>query len=422
MKRDGGTLRSRFLGSDRPTDERLSEALESLLDDTESVEYRFTSTDGIVHEHQGETTEKGTSGDGTLLAVTDRRLVFVVDTESNLETAEVPYTDLKKIETDGGLLGAELVVRIWGRGTLRFQPQGSDSLEEVAGFVSVASDTWERAVAALQDARQHIAELPTHLADGDLDAAEEAREAAHDHIETARERSDGATAPVESAIRERTREVERELARTRMEGRFKRGRNLSRAVSDRVDAGDYNGAYDRFRRACTNVDVALSLAREWDFGVADRIESEREALEDQLEWLEAQPLERAEAALARARRAENPHAAVRAWEHALACYRDALTAGWGTDASFDGDTDALRLQVEWLAGRVIRLRCQLADQYEAEGKSYQARGYEELGLDRYETACAHLVAAHRLAKQYLAGDVSDINQRFYWIEIKTGAF
>ncbi len=400
----------------------MVDALESQLSASERVVYRLVSADGVVREQRGETTEKGSGDGGTVLAVTDRELLIVVDTGSGVETAEVPYTDLQTAEVTGSFLRRTFVVSLWGRGTLRITPQQSDELEEVAAFVSEASDVWQRAVAALQDARQYVADIPNRFESGGAEGTRQVRESAREHIETARQRASRAPEEVEPAIAERTESVERDLARARVEWRFERGQQLCRTVTERAEAADYDGACDTFQRACTHLEVALSLAEEWEFDEADRIDSEREALADRREWLEAQPLSRAEQALSRARDVDRPEAAVGAWEHALACYRDALTAGWGTGVDFHGDTDALRTQVAWLVGRVVRLRCRVAERYEDQGMTYEASGLERLGLDRYERACAHLFAAERLASQYRAGDAAAIRERLVWTMTLTTAF
>jgi hypothetical protein len=418
MGQDGGTLRSRLLGRGQPTEEPMVAALESHLEETEEVVYRLTSSHGIVHETDEGTNEKASGDGGTLLAVTDRRLVFVVDTGPGVNTTDIPYTDLRSIDVDGGLLQTSLALVVWGRGRFRFRPYQSDTAREVAEFAVGASDAWQRAVAALQAAEQQITELSNHVEAGEMTAAERTRARIDDRLQTARRRADGATAVVRTAIEERVASVERELARARMDARFERSRRLGDEVDRLAEDDDYDAAYAAVERARTHLDVALSIATEHEFPGADSIRSERDSLEESLGSLEERPLRRAERALDRARKTGDRQAAVAAWEHALQCYRDALTAGWGTDAEFAGGTGALRLQVEWLVAKVVRLRLGLADRYETDGDAFQVLGAETLANDRYETACGHLVAAERLASQYRAGDTGRLYRRFEWIATK----
>lgn len=421
MARDGG-LRSRLLGGDQPATEQMVEALEARLAVTETVVHRVTSGGGLVHEYGDETSERDSGEGGTLLAVTDRKLVIVIDTGSGVRTADIPYTDLKTVEESGGLLRIGIAIRVWGRGTIKLRSGGGGDVEEVVSFVSDASDAWQRAVAALQDARGHIADVSEHVEAGRTDAAAEAREAARDGIATARERAAAGPEPVRRAIEERVVSVERDLARTRTEALLERARALRREVDDLTGASEFDAAYATYERARSHLETALSLATDEGFAVADEVRAEQDALEEALDRLRARPLERAEAALERAHDAETPITAVAAWEHALACYRDALTAGWGSGAGFAGETAALRMQVEWLAGRAIESRRRLADRYEAEGDTFQMLGTRDLSLDRYETACAHLLAARRHAREYRAGDPTDLRDRVARIIDKPATF
>lgn len=407
MIHGGGSIRSRVLGGDRSVDNRLVEGLESRLEGTESVEYRLTSGSTVSHEHGGDTQRIGEGG--ALLGVTDRKLLIVFDTGSEIEGVELPYTDLKKTEKSG-LLWTTLVISVWGRGTYRFRTRQSGVAADAVDFVSGVSDIWQRAVAALQDASQHISELSERLEAGEMDAAAENRGTILDYIDTARQQAEKAPKPVERAIDERIATIERELARGRMEGRLNWGESLVPTARELADAGRYDEAYETLERARSNVGTALRIALESNLPEVNRIRSTRDTLSKELWDLGTLPLERAESALERARAADTPHTALRRWEHALDCYRGALTAGWGTE-TFDGDADALRMQVEWLVGRVVGLRCRLADRYESEGEAYRAEGAESVALDRYETAWLHLDSAERLARQYLAGDAGALRER-----------
>jgi len=224
MARDGG-LRSRLLGGDQAASERMIEALETRLEVTESVVNRLTSSGSLVHEYGDETTERGSGEGGTLLAVTDRKLVIVIDTDSGARTADIPYTDLKTVEERGGLLRIGIAIRVWGRGTITLRSGDAGGIEEVVSFVSDASDAWQRAVAALQDARAHITEVSERVEAGETDAAK-IREAARSEISTARERAAAAPEPVRQAVEERVVSVERELARTRTEALLERAEAL----------------------------------------------------------------------------------------------------------------------------------------------------------------------------------------------------
>jgi hypothetical protein len=412
MAHNAGTLRSRLLGEDRPTKQRMVEALVSRFGESEDVEYQLTSTGGLKHEEgDGDTYEKGGGDGGTLLAATDRKLVFVVDTRSGLETADVPYTDLKDISADSGILKTTLSVRVWGRGTYSFEPNEGETAERVAEFATNGSRTWQRVVAALQDARQHISTIASYVADGDMAAAREARESARSNLETAQTRIGEAQRWFRAPLEERAERVETELSRTWTKARFERGRTLLGVARERTASDQYDQAAAAFQRAREHLERALTIAIEDGFALASDIQSTLSELRDHLDTLRERPLTFAERSRAQAQMADSPELAVVAWEEALDHYRDALEAAWGTDIDFDGDTDALRVQIEWAVANAVRERERLAAALEAEGDDHRRAGDHDQARDRYEAAAEQVAMARRLARQYCAGDAATLTDR-----------
>lgn len=417
MIRDERIPLSRLLGGDRPTTEQMVEALESRLTESERIPHQLTSSGPLVQQEGNDTQERGGGDGGILLAVTDRKLVFVVDTGLGIETADIPYTNVKAIETESAFLRTKLAVSVWGRGTFRLRPGRSDAVSDVVAFVSAAADAWQRAMAALQDARQHISELSSQFEAGALEAAVGAREAADDNIRRARRSAATADEPVGPAIEARVAAVEEELARARMEARLDRATLLGSDAATLAETRQYDEAHDTLDRARSHVETARRIADEQAFPEVDHIRSVRDDLDEQAAALGTKPLQRADDARSRAQSVSGSHEGVRAWEHALACTRTALTAGWGTDA-FEGETDALREQVEQAVEEVIQRRRHLADRYESDGDTFRRHGHETLAVDRYETASAHLRAAAHLAAQYRSGDLSALRERFWWVVTK----
>ena len=397
---------------------KMDEALATRLEPTEQVAYRLTSDGGVVHELHDETRERG---GGTLCAVTDRKLVFVVDAGSGIETADVPYEELTNVEVKSGFLRTNLAVQVWGHGTLRFNPDDSSTAEAVVRFVTDAIDWWQNAVAALQDAKQHGTELTRHIEAENREAAADARRSVSENLTAAKDAADAANGVVKTPIEERIARVEVELARARMEVHFDRGRALAPTAFNLAMAARYDEAQESLERARRHVDTAFEIAQERGFSDRNRVRSLRNFLEEEAEELGSKPLERAEQALARAREAAGDHNSLREWEHALSCYRDALTAGWGTD-TYEGDTDSLRMEIEWLVAQVIDYRRSLADRYEAEGNTFEALDAHTVTLDRYESACAHLATAARLAAEYQAGNAENIRERCWWVATKLEDF
>ncbi|MEF8786519.1 MAG: PH domain-containing protein [Haloarculaceae archaeon] len=407
-----GTLRSRLLGEDRPTKQRMVEALESRLEETESVEYQLTSSGSLTHERtDGDTYEKGGGDGGLLLAVTDRKLVFVVDTRSGLETADVPYTDLKDITADSGILRTTLSVRVWGRGTYSFRPAQRDRAAQVTEFATNGSRAWQRVVAALQDARQHISTIETYVHEGRIDDARDAQESAESNLRTAETRIAEAHQTFQTPLEERYERVETELARTRMEARFERGQALLEEATVRPTAGQYDDAAATLLRAREHFERALSIAIGDGFALDGEIQSALSVLQDRLQTLQSRPLDLAERSLEAAQAADSPERAVVAWEDTLTHYREALSAGWGMAVDFDGETDALRMQIEWVVANVVSERCRLADRLEAEADAHRDAGRAQQARDHYRGAAAQVAMARRLATQYQAGDADTLAAR-----------
>lgn len=412
MAHNAGTLRSRLLGEDRPTKQRMVAALASRLEESEDVEYQLTSAGGLTHEEDsGETYKKGGGDGGTLLAVTDRKLVFVVDTRSGLETADVPYTDLKDISADRGILKTTLSVRVWACGTYSFEPNEGETADRVAEFATNGGRTWQRVVAALQDARQHISTVASYVADGDMAAAREARESARSNLETAQTRIGEAQRWFRAPLEERAERVEAELTRTWMEARFERGRTLLEVARERTASDRYDQAAAAFQGAREHLERALTIAIEDGFALASDIQTTLSELRDHLDTLRARPLTFAERSRAQAQMADSAELAIVAWEEALDHYRDALEAAWGTGVDFDGDADALRMQIEWVVANVVSERERLAADLESEGDNHRQAGNYDQASDRYEAAAEQVAMARRLARQYRTGDAGTLTDR-----------
>ncbi len=412
MAHKAGSLRSRLLGEDRPTEQRMVEALESRLEKTENVEYQLTSGGSLTHEEpDGETYEKGGGDGGTLLAATDRKLVFVVDTRSGLETADVPYTDLKDVTAESGILRTTLSVRVWGRGTYSFCPSQRDRAEQVDEFATDGSRAWQRVIAALQDARQHISTIEAYVSEGRMDDARDASTSAESNLQTAKKRIEDTQERFQVPLEERHERVEAELARTWMESRFERGKSLLAEATTRPTTGQYDEAAASVHRAREHFECALTIAIDDDFALAGEIQSVLSDLQDRLERLQSQPLDLAEQSRERAQSADSPELAVVAWEETLSHYCDALTAGWGMPVDFEGETDALRLQIEWVVANVVRERRRLADRFEAEADTHRAAGNSQQARDHYRGAAEQVAMARRLATQYRAGDADALAAR-----------
>ena len=412
----GATLSS-LRESSRPRELKMIEALESRLADDEPVVSWLSASGTLTHETTDGTTERGGGDGGVLFVATDRKLVFVLDTPTGHQTADIPYTDLKDARVDSGFLSTTVSVTVWGRGQLRFSPSRADDLDEIAAYLTAASTLWQRVVAAQQDARQHVAVLGSAITDGRTADAEAADESALDCLGTARTRASDGPAVLRDALGKRTEAVETDRQRTRVESRIERGRALAEQTTPVRETSDYDATAADLVGAREQFETALQVATEEGFDEVSTIRAEIAALDERLATLETRPMARAAQALGHARRASNSAEAIERWDDVLRQYRETLEAGWGMAVAFDGETEALCYQIEWVVAKLLTLRTDRAEALVAEGDELAWTDPDD-ARDRYETACDHIEAAHGLAREYRAGDAAALATRLDTVRTK----
>lgn len=396
-----GSLRARlFQGNEGTMTESVAVAIEERLDDTERVRYRIPSTDSLTLD--GDNREETIPAGGKWLAVvTDRRLLFAVETPDGETVREVRYTDLKDIELSTGLLGTTVTIDVWAVGTYEFSPSTSESLEGAVEFVDQASARWQQVVAALQEVDEQRETIRDHLEAGRFDAAADARAVADRQLKRAKSKTEGVG--VTEALEERIRQSERAFDRARLEGRLARVETLRTEATHQADARAYTGAYERYQRARELLETALVIDIERDFGRAAELQAEIAHLDTQVENLSVRPMALAHQALERAEGTEKTDVKVQALRDAFEHYRDALTAGWGLDADFSEHPN-LREHIESVVADLIETRRTLARELTEDGDRYRAAGDEATARERYEMAGNQLDAAEDLAREFRAGD------------------
>lgn len=406
-----GTSLSQILNDTSKLGEGLVEVLESSLADGETVLARLFSTGALVHETGDETVERGGGDDGLLFVVTDRKLVFVLDTPTGREVAEIPYTDLRDIEVDSGFLSTKVAVTVWGRGTFRFKYKDGDDPADTVEFVESASDTWQRTVAALQDARQYVTEVGTAIKAGQSEKVADARESTIESIDKARRHKNAGVDALTDPLETRIADVEQEFERTRMESRFKRGQKLASQTTPVSKTGDYDRTHQDLLGAREQFEKSLRIADTEGFWSAPDAEAEIDELDRRLSKLEVQPIQLAEQALERALDSSAPATAADRWENAFERYRDVLEAGWGTTANFDGETDTLRYQLAWLVAKIVTLHEHVARRQETAGDEVSRE--DETAQHHYNEACKHVSRAREYAREYRPGDPDQLDD---WLE------
>lgn len=404
------TLREKLTltaGADEPA-EVVVDALDGFIDSGEQIQYRLPGKDSVVQVEDGQTDTTTVPGNPTAAAVvTDRKLIFVVASDRASSSVTISYTELKSVDAKDGLLRSKLTVEVWGAGEYRFKISDSSDLGAVVDYLQQAERCWDQVIAALDDAREYNAAMGEAIEAGELDTARQRREDATAKLDRAREYLGRFEIDAPRALRERIAEVERNRDRTEIRTRIAHAETLITEGSHYTESREYTRAYRSFWYARDHLETAQAIARTRDRAEPAEIETKLETIETRLSHLEVRPRALAQQACERARGTEKLTVEVDAWQEAFEQYRDALTAGWGTDIDFSGDKEKLRSRIETVVGNLIERRRDLAARLEDEGDKHR-RGRPETARERYDEALDQLGRAHQLAREFRAGDAESL--------------
>jgi hypothetical protein len=327
-----------------------------------------------------------------------------------VRTVEIAYTDIRNVETAKGLLGATLSVDVWADGRYTFTPAGRDSLTAATEYLERVSTCWQRVVALLEDVRDQTETLVAALEDGRVDDAAEASEALERKLENASERVETSGSGVREVLTERIRRAEQTFHRRRIDARVNRAETLIRQGRNQTDSRAYTGAYASYTRAREHLETALMAAIEHGFDVVD-IQTRIDDVANRIDSLRVRPIALAHQARERAQKTDHTDIAVQAWQDALDHYRDALTAGWGTDFDFSGNVEELPARIESTVEQLLAARRRFARELLVDGISYRDAGDLETGVERFTMADTQLDAAAQLAREYRSGDPAAIREQ-----------
>lgn len=404
------TLREKLTltaGADEPA-EVVVDALDGFIDSGEQIQYRLPGKDSVVQVEDGQTDTTTVPGNPTAAAVvTDRKLIFVVASDRASSSVTISYTELKSVDAKDGLLRSKLTVEVWGAGEYRFKISDSSDLGAAVDYLQQAERCWDQVIAALDDAREYNAAMGEAIEAGELDTARQRREDATAKLDRAREYLGRFEIDAPRALRERIAEVERNRDRTEIRTRIAHAETLITEGSHYTESREYTRAYRSFWYARDHLETAQAIARTRDRAEPAEIETKLETIETRLSHLEVRPRALAQQACERARGTEKLTVEVDAWQEAFEQYRDALTAGWGTDIDFSGDKEKLRSRIETVVGNLIERRRDLAARLEDEGDKHR-RGRPETARERYDEALDQLGRAHQLAREFRAGDAESL--------------
>lgn len=390
---DGGLLRG------RPLDARF--------EGSEEPAYLLTSEKGIRHERDDETKTVTPGSDcAAVAAVTDERVLLVVggnsDDQGNPDrSVSLPYTEIRAVESNRGVLKSRLTITARTSDRYHFLVGGREDFENVAATVSRASNYWVAVDRRLSKAKEHLSTIDDHLEAEDPRAAADAyrrtRELVAEARDVAAEFRDGT-----HAMHRRIEQVETRLTMTQIRGHKVRAEQHVAAAEEARRAGDFKTAFEAYRSALEQYDRGESLATDVDHHGIEEFEDRKRAAKRALSQIKTGPLVSAMDACADAQATTDPADAVEAWQVALYRCHDALVLVHRHDG-FHGDYDALRYQVEWVAGRLL-------DAHESVVARAEARGDEavderpDAAAEAYRLALGHAESALSVAGEFRSGD------------------
>jgi len=206
-------------------------------------------------------------------------------------------------------------------------------------------------------------------------------------------------------------DVRTDLERRRMSARLARVETLLEEAIHQTDSRAYTGAYRSYSRARGHVETALVVAVENDFERIGELQEKLDHIETRIDHLTVRPLALAKQARERAQKTEKLEVKTESWQEAFEHYRDALTAGCGTDLDFAGDKEAIRFQLESVVAKLIDARRTLAEQFESTADARREVGENYVAEKQYQKAVRQLEHAELVAKQFRAGNCEAIRDQ-----------
>lgn len=371
-------------GAGPSADELDGGPLAALLDERESVQHALAGNGGIDHTTNGRSTSiEPSSGHTAYMVVTDRRVYFVLGDDPESAEVTFPHTDITTAELKSGLLNATVLVNTRD-GSVRFTPADAELGETVADYTARMASAWGEFDAALTDASDTIRDIEDRLSSG----TETSRlvQAARSYISNARHAAtyddDAPTEMMESLIAP----VEQELDALCVAIDTDQIEALLDDAREAKANDEYEIAFETLAQAHST--IADGRKAVTDGGVLEAINE----LGSTYDELVTMTFEDAENACYRGQTADDPGAAVDAWQEARERYDAALSAEWDGEASVSAE--ALRFQLTWVTQRLIDAHIDYAGALEGDAEDHDNT------VDRYERAKTQLTRARDLASQH----------------------
>ncbi len=413
-----GALRDRLLsGTESALEtERVLETIEDRLESDEFVHQHLLGKTGyIIYEENGETENLTVEGPAhSVSVVTDRKLLFGVFSTEETLTREVPHVDIKDVDVDDGLLRSTLSVCVWPTGQFQLSIKDSTALGAAVSTLVPVSECWQYTVSMLEAASERIPAVGEAIEKGELGTVRTERTAVETKLRQSRERVEQTVEKTEidalPALAQRIEATERELYRTEMHARVARASGLLATGKQCVESREYTEAVEQFWTARDHLENARMLARRAAIDEPSVIDTRLDRVENALEAVRVMPLAQAKQTRERADGVDSWHKRVELLQETFEQYRDALTAGWGTDFEFAGEKQTIREDIQAVLKALTEVRCQYARTLADRALEHKEAGRDEQAVDIARRAHDQLTAAKQLSREFRAADSNLVDQ------------
>jgi len=396
---------------------------DDFFDGTEKPVYVLTNEKrGIKHDDgDGERTVTPGEEYNAVAAATDERVLLVVggnaDGESRNRRVSLPYTEIRSVEANHGMLKNRLTVTARTSDRYHFWVGGRTDIDDVVAYIERAISHWVALGRRLEKAREHLSAVESGIGEGDRGQTDMVFSRIDELLEearaVARQFADG-----EGTMHRRIAQVETQRSLTEKRAlRARAERLVDEAEAARAE-DELATAVEAYEQALDAYNRIMEMNDGFDSVEVEAVESEAEGVRRAIASLRIQPTVRA---------TDTSQAAVEAdaddvdtWESALEECHEALVLVHRHGNTFQGDPEVLRFQVEWAAGNLIEAhRIRAAD---AEKRGDERRHDDpEAARETCERARSHLEDALAVAREFRSGDPAAIEADLNRMNEKLGA-
>jgi hypothetical protein len=381
--------------------------LPGLLGDDEEPVYALANGGSIEHTKDGRTTTVEPSGDeNAYVVVTDERILYVLGDQSDEAEIEIDMADFTASHVRKGLLNSKLLVKTYDEEVL-FAPDEGD-LEATEAYIDDVASCWADMDAALRGARSAISEFEETCAAGK--AGQNRFLDAKSNLSKARRCASREEEAPEGKMRARAEEAQVEIEHRYVEAWLDRATDRRDAVETAVDEGRYDDACEIYVEATAAVEEVRDALEKVDNAPEDAVDR-LEALETDVRSAGEAFLDAADAECETALTAEEPAAAVDAWEEAFDRYRAAIDAGWNGEAPVD--PAAIEFQLTWVTSSLLDALGSQASMLEAEA---EACDDDDRAQEYYDEAMEYVERAAEFAAEHTDRDPAEFEAEAERIE------